>query len=318
MKIFSFDDIKKLDIAPQTCYQWVSEMIARKNNVLLPEKINMKLSEKVFCNVMPCVLGYRTEYTWGGVKIITRYPDRNPSLDSKLLLFDTDSGEFLALMDANWITMMRTGAVAAHSISLFARKDFSILALMGLGNTARAALLTLITIHPDKEFHIKLLKYKGQEISFMERFSAYTNICFQCVENPAELIKYSDVVISAVTYLSDDLCSNDCFDEGVLVVPIHTRGFTNCDLFFDKVYADDYGHVHHFKNFDRFQYFAEVSDVVNGIAVGRENEKERILAYNIGVAMHDINFAVHIYQLLADRKGITDIDLHDPADKFWI
>lgn len=262
--------------------------------------------------------GKLPKYTWGGVKIVTRYPNRNPSLDSKMLLFDANSGAFLALMDANWITAMRTGAVAAHSIALFAKKDFSVVAVLGLGNTARAALLTLTSIYPDREFHIKLLKYKGQEISFMERFSGYANLCFECVETADELIKGSDVVISAVTYLSDDLCSDDCFDEGVLVVPIHTRGFTNCDLFFDKVYADDYGHVRHFKNFDRFQYFAEVSDVVNETAVGRANKKERILAYNIGVAIHDINFAAHIYQLLADSKEIANIDLRDPEEKFWI
>lgn len=262
--------------------------------------------------------GKLPQYTRGGVKIVTRYPNRKPSLDSKLLLFDADSGAFLALMDANWITTMRTGAVAAHSIALFAKKDFSVVAVLGLGNTARATLLTLTAIYPDKEFHIRLLKYKGQEISFMERFSRYTNLCFECVETADKLVKGSDVVISAVTYLSDDLCSDDCFEEGVLVVPIHTRGFMNCDMFFDKIYADDYRHVHHFKNFDRFQYFAEVSDVVNEAAVGRANQKERILAYNIGIAIHDINFAAHIYQLLEERYDIVDIDLHDPADKFWI
>lgn len=126
------------------------------------------------------------------------------------------------------------------------------------------------------------------------------------------------MVISAATYLPNDLCEDSCFDEGVLVVPIHTLGFTNCDLFFDKIYADDYGHVHHFKNFDQFRYFAEVSDVVNGRAVGRESDSERILAYNIGVSMHDINFAAHIYSLLKDDPRLMDIDLHDPVEKFWI
>ena len=27
------------------------------------------------------------------------------------------------------------------------------------------------------------------------------------------------------------------------VIPVHTRGFQNCDLFFDKVFADDTDHV---------------------------------------------------------------------------
>ena len=140
---------------------------------------------------------------------------------------------------------------------------------------------------------------------------------FSIGDDEAALVKGADVVISAATYLSGDICTDDCFAEGVLVVPIHTLGFTNCDLFFDKVYADDYGHVHHFKNFEKFSYFAEVSDVVNGTAVGRENNRERIIAYNIGVSMHDVNYAAHIYEML-DHVKLRDVDLRGPAEKFWI
>ena len=190
--------------------------------------------------------------------------------------------------------------------------------MLWLGNTARATLLVLASMMPEREFHIKLLKYKGQESLFMEIFSQYTNLHFTCVDNVDMLVKGTDVVVSAVTYASEDLCADECFGPGVLVVPVHTLGFTNCDLFFDKVFADDLGHVHHFKNFDKFKYFAEVSDVVNEKAVGRENDEERILAYNIGVSMHDINFAAHINRLLGDSSDLMDIDLHEPTDKFWI
>lgn len=71
----------------------------------------------------------------------------------------------------------------------------------------------------------------------------------------------------------------------------------NCDLFFDKVYADDTDHVKHFKYFNQFKRFAEVSDVLNGAAEGRQSDSERILVYNIGLSMHDIYFAAKIYQL---------------------
>ena len=300
------------------CYHWVNTMLENKNNVLLPAKISMKPIDNVFCNVMPCILSDESFGKRGGVKIVTRYPERNPSLDSKLLLFNAETGDFLALMDANWITAMRTGAVAAHSIMLLAKKNFSTIGMLGLGNTARAALLVLASMMPERELHIKLLKYKGQEKLFADRFAAFPNLHFTYVDANDALVKGSDVVISAATYLPEDLCEDDCFDEGILLVPIHTLGFTNCDLFFDKVYADDYNHVHHFKNFDKFKYFAEVCDVVNGKAIGRENDSERILAYNIGVSMHDIYYAARIYQLLENNTALTDIDLHDPTDKFWI
>ena len=318
MKLITFEDIRKLNIDPEDCYQWVSEMIADKKSVELPAKISMKPFEGVFCNVMPCILSNSVLGRIGGVKIVTRYPERIPSLDSKLLLFNADSGDFLALMDANWITAMRTGAVAAHSIMLFGKKNFSEIGMLGLGNTARAALLVLAGMVSDREIEIKLLKYKGQEELFAQRFSDYPNLHFTYVDDSRRLVKGSDVIISAATYFEQDICTDDCFDEGVLVVPIHTRGFSNCDLFFDKVYADDYGHVHHFKNFSKFKSFAEVSDVVGGSAAGRENDNERILVYNIGVSMHDINCAAYIYQRIKDEAGLRDIDMKEPVNKFWI
>lgn len=314
MKIIAFDEIKGLNISPVMCYQWVNDMIINKKNAILPPKISMHPTDDVFCNVMPCILDSHV----GGVKVVNRYPERKPSLDSRLLLLDMKSGDFLALMDANWITAMRTGAVAAHSIMYLAKYDFTEIAILGLGNTARATLLVLASVVTKRQLHVKLLRYKGQENLFMNRFANFSNIVFSCVDTNEELVKGSDVVISCATFFEKDICPDHCFDEGVLVVPVHTRGFTNCDLFFDKVYADDYSHVQHFKNFNKFKYFAEVCDVVNGNAVGRENDKERILAYNIGLAIHDINYANHIYQMMKDDDKLIDIDMHNPTDKFWV
>lgn len=257
----------------------------------------------------------------GGVKVVTRYPDRVPSLESCILLMDAATGEFLALMDGTWITAMRTGAVAAHSVLLFAKKNFSVIGIMGLGNTARATLLVLAEKIGKKEITVKLLKYKGQEEDFAARFSDYKNLEFVYVDTVEEMVRGVDVVISGATYLPQDVCPDECFDEGVLVVPIHTLGFTNCDLFFDKVFADDLGHVHHFKNFDKFKQFAEVSDVVNGIKPGRESDRERIVAYNIGISIHDVAFASAIYEMMSKNgvlNTLPDIEMKFPAEKFWV
>lgn len=257
----------------------------------------------------------------GGVKVVTRYPERKPSLDSKILLFNANSGEFLALMDGNWITAMRTGAVAAHSVINFARSDWQTVAMIGLGNVARSSILILSEM-ADREINVKLLRYKDQAEDFRNRFKDDKKLHFTIVDSVEDCVKGSDVIISCATYFENDIAQDEWFDEGVLVVPVHTRGFTNCDLFFDKVFADDTGHVDHFKNFAKFRYYAEVSDVVNGRSVGRENDKERILAYNIGVSIHDINYAAHIYQMMRGNQkvfeSLTDANMHDPTEKFWI
>lgn len=321
MKIITYQDIDSLKISPSTCYDWVEFMLKSKSRAILPPKISLKPFEGVFCNAMPSIIPGNEDVLWGGVKVVTRYPERVPSLESRILLMNAKNGEFLALMDGTWITAMRTGAVAAHSVLLFAKRDFATIGMMGLGNAARATLLVLLSKLPGRELRIKLLKYKGQEENFAKRFSGFKNLHFTFVDTPTAMVRGSDVIISGATYLPEDVCADACFDEGVLVQPIHTLGFTNCDLFFDKVFADDTGHVHHFKNFDKFRQFAEVSDVVSGKKTGRESDAERILVYNIGLSMHDIHFAASIYNLMENEgvlNGLPDIKLKEPTDKFWV
>lgn len=321
MLVIDYEEIKALNISYTECYTWVEEMIRHKKDAQLPPKTHMTLPGNIFCNVMPSIVNIAGRMV-GGVKIVSRYPDRKPSLDSKIILMDMDSGEFLALLDGNWITAMRTGAVAAHSIMQFAVEDYFEIGIVGLGNTARATLLMLLSENPVKKMQIKLLRYKDQAELFTERFAGYDNIDFLIVDRIEELVDNSDVVISCATYFDQDICDDRYYKEGVLVVPVHTRGFTNCDLFFDKVYADDTGHVDHFKNFNRFKYFAEVSDVINGDARGRESDKERILAYNIGLSIHDIYYASHIFDLIHRSPSMysefRNIDMREPQEKFWI
>ena len=314
MKVITFDKIKGLNISPLTCYQWVSDAIAHKKDAILPAKISLKPEiEGVFYNTMPVII---PSAKVAGVKLVTRYPERKPSLDSEILLYDLETGENVALMDGNWITAMRTGAVAAHSIQLLAIEEFKEIGIIGLGNTARATLKVLLEIYPKRPFLIKLKTYKDQHQEFAKEFAAFENISFTYCDTFEEVVRDSEVIISAATVLKEDVCADDYFREGVLVVPVHTRGFTNCDLFFDKIFADDTGHVKGFRYFNQYKYFAEVSDVVNGVKPGRENNRERILAYNIGIALHDFYFASKIYDMLKDN--CENISLNAPTEKFWI
>ena len=313
MKIITHQDILNLNITPGEAYDWSEFVIKNKNTAILPPKISIKpdTMEGVFCNVMPCYFG-----DFGGVKMVTRYPDRAPSLDSQLMLLDTKTGVTKALIDANFITALRTGAVCVHSLLQFAVKDFSTIGMMGLGNVARATAIILFDKVKDRKLTVKLLKFNDEHQLFADRFKDCENVEFQFCDTAEEVVDGSDVVISAVTYAGQNLCEDKYFKPGVVVIPVHTLGFTNCDLFFDKVFADDYGHVKHFKYFDKFKSFAEVSDVVNGIKSGRENDEERILVYNIGIALHDIYYAGQIYGKM--ENSATEVEFLPPTERFWL
>lgn len=197
---------------------------------------------------------------------------------------------------------MRTGAVAAHSILLFAKSDYSSISFIGLGDTVNATAEILFNLIEPRKLTVKLYKYKNHAETFIEKFKHYKNLSFVICDTYEDTIKGSDVIVSGVTYAEKDFCDDSCYKEGCLVVPIHTLGFQNCDLFFDKVYGDDYSHVCDFKYFNKFKYFAKVFDVVNGIKEGRKNDKERIMVYNIGIAIHDIYFAYNLYNKIKQQQ----------------
>lgn len=310
MKIIDFEQVRSLQIPPHTFFEWASDVIAKKKEMLLPAKISMSTPvEGSFMNCMPSII---ESENCCGVKMVSRYPERVPSLDSQILLYRLSDGCPLALMDGNYITAMRTGAVAAHSIHLFAKDNFSVMGFIGLGNTARAALKVLLSVYPDRQFTIKLFKYKDQHLQFA---AAFPEIEFTFCDTVEEVVAGSEVVVSAVTRFDADVCDESLFEKGCLLVPIHTRGFTNCDLTFDKIFADDTAHVHGFRNFDKFRSFAEVNAVVTGECAGRTSQEERILAYNIGLSIHDIYCANKIYHMCADGMKV---DLKSPQEKFWV
>lgn len=296
MKIIKNTDVEQLNISPELCYQWVNEAFKMKYDCQLPAKMSVHPKGIDFYTTMPCLLPEK--YDVFSVKVVSRVKGRNPALKSDLLLFKTSTGELLSIMDCDWITSMRTGAVATLAINTLKQSNAKIFGLMGLGNIAHSTMKVLSQFINKETTIVKLLRYKQQAETFESDFR-YTGIRMNIVDTVEELIRDTDVVISCITETRELLCPNDAlFKEGVLVVPVHTRGFQNCDLFFDKVYADDTAHVQGFKYFNEFKSFGELSRVLLRQDGGRDNDNQRILSYNIGLGLHDAYFAYKIYQML--------------------
>lgn len=312
MKIIDFETIRNLSIPPSLCMEWVESALRVKYDSCLPSKISLKIDSDVFFNTMPSYIPVCGHF---GVKVVSRFPKRKPSLQSDILLYDASSGDALALMDGSWITAMRTGAVAALAIKHLQSSNATEYAFMGLGNTARATLVCLMSVIREP-LHIRLLAYKGQEHDFIARFKDFPQLRFSVYENAETLISGADVVVSCVTVANELFASDACFKAGVLVVPVHTRGFQNCDLFFDKVFADDTDHVSGFKYFNQFKKYDEFAHVFLNENPGRTSDDERILAYNIGIALHDIYFASKIYDSV--KNSIPDVVSNMTSDKFWV
>lgn len=298
MQIITSQQIESLNITPLQCVEWVKEAFLMKDRCQLPAKISVHPQGNDFFTTMPCLLP--DEYGKFGVKVVSRINGKQPALKSDLMLFDSRNGELLALIDCDWITAMRTGAVAALAIRTFRVETAVKYAFVGLGSTARATLRCLLETGQDEMHHIKLFRYKNHAEKIMDEFSAYPNAKFTIVDTMEDLVVESDVVVSCITDASGLLIDDvNLFKQGVLVVPVHTRGFQNCDTVFDKVYADDTNHVKGFKYFSQFREFHEIGEVLSGKIVGRNSDNDRIISYNIGLGLHDVFFAHNLYIKIA-------------------
>lgn len=324
MKIISAELIRSLNISPKKCLEWIHESFSLKADAQLPAKISVHPSDTEFFTSMPCLLpspvsgktGLQKRYF--GIKEVHRIESAVPSLGSDLMLYDADSGELLALMDGNWITTMRTGAVAAVSAKALRKNNASVYGFMGLGNTARATLLCLLEQEPEKMFRVQLLRYKNQAELFMERFSGYDNVNFKVLEDISDLARTSDVIFSCITSADGLLVEDEqTFRPGVTLIPVHMRGFQNCDTAFDRVFGDDTDHVKGFRYFSQFKDFNETGEVLAGRDPGRTSGSQRILVYNYGLALHDVVFASKIFELLQD-KAVPEPDFHKETRKYWV
>jgi ornithine cyclodeaminase len=75
-----------------------------------------------------------------GVKLVTVMPDNRsralPTVHALYVLMDADTGAPLALMDGEWLTLRRTGAVSALASRYLSREDSRTLLMVGSGRLA--------------------------------------------------------------------------------------------------------------------------------------------------------------------------------------
>lgn len=300
--------------------RWVDAALREKSGYTLPPKIHIAQQDGDYYNVMPCIYerGNIAMVKMIGRHSIKRGEDRS-SMMGDILLYESDTGILRALMDGEYITTLRTGISAAHSARLFTRPDFETVGLIGLGNIMtvciRAFIASLRAEGDRRDVTLKLIRYHDHQQRIMDLFREDPNVHFVLCDTYEEVIGGSDLVISAITKVTENFVTDEYFKEGCTVIPICTMGFQNCDLFFDRVFTDEMEQIRGFKYFDHFApVTTNVTDVLNGAAPGRTDNVQRILVYNYGIAIHDLVFAANIY----DRATVPDTPYRYSREKYFI
>ena len=317
VSIIQQQQIDALNISPKECVEWVKQGFLMKDEAQMPAKLSVHPQGEDFMTSMPCLLPKYNGRKYFGLKLVSRIEGQTPTLKSDITLYDAETGQLLAIMDGDWITAMRTGAVAALAARTFQRKGVDTYSMIGLGNIARAVALCLIADNEDRHITIRLMRYKDQAEQFIERFKGHNNVTFEIIDNPTAFLSEADVVISCVTVATELLFpDNSLYKKGVTIIPVHVRGFQNCDLFFDKVFGDDTGQIQTWKYFNQFHEYDEIHHVLQGKNPGRTNDDERILSYNYGLALHDIVFASKIYEKAINTSQGFEYQKQDK--KTWV
>lgn len=297
MRFISEDFLRKTTIITDECFNWLEETFLLKKNSILPAKISMKPEENYFFNVMP---GLIKKYNIMGTKIVSRIPDSTPLIKSNIFLYDLVNGNLKCILEGNYITTLRTGALGAYTTLKFLNiQEYYEVGLIGLGNVLTMTSFFLFDKLKNKRLKVKLYKYKETHIKFYEKFKFYTNIEFNFVDTYKEVIEGSDIIISGVSYMNENFGDISWYKKGVVIVPIHTRGFQNLDIYADTIIVDDMDHIRGFKYFNQFRRCIELANILEKKEIGRKRKEDIILVYTIGISLLDIIFSLKLLDKLS-------------------
>jgi alanine dehydrogenase len=146
----------------------------------VPPRAGARVGDRGILGAMPgYVPGIALE-----VKLVSVFPGNHgrglPSHQGLIAIFDEDSGAPLVVMDGTYITAIRTGGTAAVAARVLARKDASVLAILGAGVQGGSHLETFPRIRDFKEIRIasrdsakaKLLARRHSKAVVAESFEA--------------------------------------------------------------------------------------------------------------------------------------------------
>lgn len=294
-------EIENLNISAKEKYEWVDFVLKNKKNYILPVKTRIPLNESDYFNVMPCVLPSENIL---GLKVVTRNANRRKkgkeNIDGDILLYSYEDFLPLSLIDGSYITTIRTAAIAVHSMlnfmpsNLFDKGYECKISMLGLGNIGNEIGRILFEFLRNKSFTVKLYKYKDQAEQFIEKFSNYSNIKFEICNSYDSLMSNSDVIFSSITFTENDFCSPTIFKKPCIVIPVHLRGFKECDKYFDQVITSDLESIKKFENYNYMKKLLYIDDII----LNKENFdiNKRSIIYNLGLAIYDLFFASKIYK----------------------
>jgi len=137
-----------------------------------------------------------------GIKVITVFPGNHgteyDSHQGAVLLFETERGRLLAVMDATSITAIRTAAVSGVATRALARPEASVLALLGSGVQAATHLDAVALVRPLRRVRV-WSRDPAHVARFVERARTRHPFDIEAAGSAREAVEDADVVCTVTS-----------------------------------------------------------------------------------------------------------------------
>jgi alanine dehydrogenase len=239
-----------------------------------------------------------------------------------VLLYDAASGDLVAMIEADRLGQMRTGAASGVATKYMARADADTVGIFGTGWQAESQLMAVCAVRP-----IKSIKVYGRDVERREAFARKMTSMLRVQVTPAnsaeETARGQSIVITA-TSAREPVLKGEWIDAGthlnvagsnflskaeVDVETIRRSSVIAVDSIDDsKIEAGDLLPAIE-RGVISWESVTELGRIVAGRDKGRTSDQDITLFKSNGIALEDISTALRVYHLARERGVGEEIDL---------
>jgi alanine dehydrogenase len=237
-------------------------------------------------------------------------------------LYSAADGSLLAIMEANKLGQIRTGAASGIAARYMARKGSSRLGIIGSGWQARAQLEGICAVLPIES--VAAFSPTPQKLeAFCSEMTAKLGIQVRPAATPEEASRDKDVVVTATT-AKEPVLKGEWLAEGTHITAIGANFLTRRELDVEVVRRSacvivdsaeqamlESGDLAAAVESGEFYWedARELATVVSGEFPGREDDREITLFKSHGIGLEDVALAARIYDAAIKSRIGERLDL---------
>lgn len=247
-----------------------------------------------------------------GLKVVTVFPgNHGTQYDSHIgavLLFESEHGQLLAMLDASEITAIRTAAVSGVATRLLAREDAHTLAILGSGVQAKSHLSAMLVARDID--HVRVWSRDAENAQrFAEREAKRHGVPVEAVATAQQAVTGVDIVCTT-TSAREPVLLGEWLEPGMHInavgssVPF-TRELDGAAMAKARLYVDrrestlneagDFLLAKAEGAIDDAHILGEIGEILLGSRTGRERQDEITMFKSLGLAIEDLAAAEYIY-----------------------